>query len=143
VKTIVPIRCANQVLRLPWEICGTSSPYARPSRASQRLLRYQYTDVPSLEKLAREHGKEFADFFWQHLTEIAIDHQNGVFAGTNSLVETIGGLPPLTLAQFVEKHRSELTSQPSSSAHLPPGESIHENTPLPDRSLLTSYSGRG
>ena len=21
--------------------------------------------------------------FWQHLTEIAIDHQNGVFAGTN------------------------------------------------------------
>ena len=73
-------------------------------------VRYQQTDVPALKKLAQENGKEFGDFFWQHLTEIALDHQNGVFAGTNDFVEKIGGQPPLTLSQFVEKHRGELTA---------------------------------
>ncbi len=73
-------------------------------------VHYQQTDVSSLKKLAKENGKEFGDFFWQHLTEIAIDHQNGVFAGTNDFVEKIGGRPPLTLSEFVEKHRGELTA---------------------------------
>jgi NAD(P)H dehydrogenase (quinone) len=79
-------------------------------RVLGRPVRYQYTDVPSLAKLAKENGKEFPDFFWQHLTEIAIDHQNGVFAGTNDLVETVGGRPPLTLEEFVLAHRAELTA---------------------------------
>jgi NAD(P)H dehydrogenase (quinone) len=79
-------------------------------RVLGKPVRYQYTDVPSLKKLAKEHGKEFGDFFWQHLTEIAIDHENGVFAGTNDLVEKIGGRPPLTLGEFIEKHRNELTA---------------------------------
>ena len=78
-------------------------------RVLGRSVRYQYTDVPSLKKLAKEHGKEFPDFFWQHLEEIAVDHQDGVFSGTNDLVETIGGQPPMTLEAFVEKHRGELT----------------------------------
>ncbi len=41
----------------------------------------------------------------QHLREVAIDHTNGVFAGTNDLVEKIGGRPPLTVEGFVAKHR--------------------------------------
>ena len=32
----------------------------------------------------------------QHLREVAIDHQNGIFAGTNELIEKIGGHPPMT-----------------------------------------------
>ena len=38
--------------------------------------------------------------------EVAIDHQNGIFAGTNDLVEKIGGRPPMTLEAFIEKHRA-------------------------------------
>ena len=75
-----------------------------------KQVRYQQVDVPTLKQLAKDNGKEFGDFFWQHLSEIAIDHQEGVFAGTNDLVESIGGKPPMTLDQFVEKHRSELTA---------------------------------
>src|SRR6266849_1277193 len=45
-------------------------------------------------------------FVIQHLREVAIDHQNGVFAGTNNLVETIGGRPATTLEAFVDKHRA-------------------------------------
>ena len=45
------------------------------------------------------------EFLFQHLGEVVIDHQNGIFAGTNDLVERIGGRPPMTLEAFIEKHR--------------------------------------
>jgi NAD(P)H dehydrogenase (quinone) len=45
-------------------------------------------------------------FLIQHLREVAIDHQNGIFAGTNDLVEKIGGRPPMTLEEFITKHRT-------------------------------------
>jgi uncharacterized protein YbjT (DUF2867 family) len=75
-----------------------------------KAVQYQVTDVPSLAKLAKEHGKPLPDFFWQHITEIAIDHQNGVFAGANDLVEKIGGRPPLTLEAFVTLNRAQLVA---------------------------------
>ena len=43
-------------------------------------------------------------FLIQHLREVAIDHQNGIFAGTNDVVEKIGGRPPMTLEEFITKH---------------------------------------
>ena len=46
------------------------------------------------------------DFLFQHLREVAIDHQDGIFAGTNDNVEEIGGRPPMTLEAFIEKHRA-------------------------------------
>jgi hypothetical protein len=45
-------------------------------------------------------------FVIQHLREVAIDHQNGIFAGTNDLVEKIGGRAPTTLEEFINKHRA-------------------------------------
>ena len=44
-------------------------------------------------------------FLFQHLREVAIDHQNGVFEGTNDLVEKLGGRPPMTLEAFITKQR--------------------------------------
>ena len=45
-------------------------------------------------------------FTVQHLKEVAVDHQNGIFEGTNDLVEKLGGRPPTTLEAFIEKHRA-------------------------------------
>ncbi|MEA2632763.1 MAG: hypothetical protein QOE66_2982, partial [Chloroflexota bacterium] len=45
------------------------------------------------------------DFLFQHLNEVAIDHQHGVLAGTNDLVEKIGGRPPTTLEAFITRNR--------------------------------------
>ena len=45
-------------------------------------------------------------FAIQHLREVAIDHQNGIFAGTNDLIEKIGGRPPMTLEEFISKNRA-------------------------------------
>jgi uncharacterized protein YbjT (DUF2867 family) len=44
-------------------------------------------------------------FIVQHLKEVAVDHQNGIFAGTNDFVEKIGGRSPLTLEAFITKNR--------------------------------------
>jgi uncharacterized protein YbjT (DUF2867 family) len=47
-------------------------------------------------------------FLTQHLREVAIDDQNGVFAGANDVVKRIGGRQPTTLEEFITKHRQAL-----------------------------------
>jgi NAD(P)H dehydrogenase (quinone) len=37
----------------------------------------------------------------QHLSNVAVDYQNGVFSGTNNLIEVIGNRTPLTVEEFV------------------------------------------
>ena len=44
-------------------------------------------------------------FLMQHLHEVAIDHSNGVFAGTNNYIVEIGGRQPITVEEFVNKNR--------------------------------------
>ena len=50
-------------------------------------------------------GRTGESFLIQHLREVAIDHQNAVFAGTNDVVKKIGGRQPTTLEEFITKHR--------------------------------------
>jgi NAD(P)H dehydrogenase (quinone) len=57
----------------------------------------------AFESTSEPRGDSFAI---QHLREVAIDHQNGIFAGTNDLVEKIGGRPPITLEEFITKNRA-------------------------------------
>jgi len=47
---------------------------------------------------------------WQHFQEIAKDHQNGVFAGTNDTVEKITGQRPMSLPDFLQANRSVFSS---------------------------------
>jgi len=44
-------------------------------------------------------------FVMQHLKEVAIDHGNGVFAGTNNYIAEIGGRQPMTVEEFVTRNR--------------------------------------
>lgn len=41
----------------------------------------------------------------QHLVNVAIDYRNGVFSGTNDVVETLTGRPPLTVQEFVAHNK--------------------------------------
>ena len=61
------------------------------------------TGYGEVEQLQRGVLKE--SFLLQHLREVAADHQAGVFAGTNDLIERIGGRPPMSLEAFIERHR--------------------------------------
>lgn len=80
------------------------------SRVIGKPVRYQVTDVATLARLTKENGKDLGDFFWQHISEIVIDYENGIMAGSNDLVEKLGGRPPMSLLDFIEKHRDEFTA---------------------------------
>src|SRR6266852_2835644 len=69
-----------------------------PAGHSARTMYGEFEQAPD-----RRAGDSFVI---QHLREVAIDHQNGVFAGTNDLVETIGGRPATTLEAFINNHRA-------------------------------------
>jgi uncharacterized protein YbjT (DUF2867 family) len=58
------------------------------------------------DQWAREVTGQEIPFLGQHLHEVAIDHQNGIFAGTNDVVERITGRRPMTINEFVEKNRA-------------------------------------
>ena len=38
---------------------------------------------------------------------MAQDYQDGIFAGTNDVVESVAGKRPLTLEEFVERNRAK------------------------------------
>ncbi|WP_326565170.1 NmrA family NAD(P)-binding protein [Amycolatopsis rhabdoformis] len=42
----------------------------------------------------------------QHLSNVAIDYRNGVFSGTNDIVEKVGGRAPLSVGQYVRENRA-------------------------------------
>jgi uncharacterized protein YbjT (DUF2867 family) len=82
------------------------------SRALGKDVQYKQLDFEEFRKAfeagRKTTGRPVNDFLFQHLREVAIDHQNGIFAGTNDLVEKLGGRPPMTLEAFIEKHRAAI-----------------------------------
>ena len=78
------------------------------SRVMGKRVEYKQVDFDVFRRNMEAVGKASAvgnSFLFQHLREVAIDHQNGIFAGTNDLVEKIGGRPPMTLEEFINKNR--------------------------------------
>ncbi|MDL2405313.1 NmrA family NAD(P)-binding protein [Rhizobium calliandrae] len=49
---------------------------------------------------------KFPPFLVQHLVEVAQNYRDGIFSGTNDLVETITGTPALSVQQFVTNNRA-------------------------------------
>ena len=49
---------------------------------------------------------KFPPFLVQHLVEVAQHYQEGLFQGTNNVVETITGTPALSVPAFIEKYRN-------------------------------------
>ena len=79
------------------------------SRVLGKPVQYRQVDFEEFSKVLQDRGKNAGrenSFLFQHLKEVVIDHQNGVFAGTNDNVEKLGGRPPMTLEAFIEKHRA-------------------------------------
>jgi NAD(P)H dehydrogenase (quinone) len=66
---------------------------------------YQPMTIPEF-RLLMESGGVSARMV-QHIACVAQDYQDGIFAGTNDVVERITGRKPLTVEEFVEKHRSK------------------------------------
>jgi NAD(P)H dehydrogenase (quinone) len=72
---------------------------------------YEQIDAWELKKLSgnADTGRTArTDTMWQHFEEIAKDHQNGVFAGTNDLVQKIGGKRPMGLPEFLQANKTAI-----------------------------------
>ena len=81
---------------------------AGPEPGAGEDVEYKQVDFEEFSRALQASGKNAGrenSFLFQHLREVAIDHQNGIFAGTNDLVEKLGGRPPMTLEAFIKKHR--------------------------------------
>jgi NAD(P)H dehydrogenase (quinone) len=68
-------------------------------------VRYEPVDIPAYAAALTAQGR--TDFFVQHISNVAQDYQDGVFAGENNLVEVISGRRPMTVADYVDANRAD------------------------------------
>jgi NAD(P)H dehydrogenase (quinone) len=68
-------------------------------------VRYVPLDIPTFAAAMTARGG--TDFLVQHLSNVAQDYQDGIFAGENNLVEVISGHKPMTVADFVNANRAD------------------------------------
>ncbi|WP_123029551.1 NmrA family NAD(P)-binding protein [Mycolicibacterium stellerae] len=85
---------------------------AEISRALGRTITYEPIDF----------DPEFADALTaadytphriQHLRNVCLDYEHGIFAGTNDIVERVGKRKPLGVAEFIGQHRELFDKAPA------------------------------
>ena len=67
-------------------------------------VRYEPVEIPTFAATLTAEGR--TDFFVQHISSVAQDYQDGIFAGENNLVEVISGRKPMTVADYVNANRA-------------------------------------
>ena len=69
-------------------------------------------------------SKGFPAHLVQHLGAVVQDYQDGIFAGTNDYIETIGGKTPMTVEEYAQAHREAFSHDcpRPSRPRRPPGE---------------------
>jgi NAD(P)H dehydrogenase (quinone) len=85
--------------------------YAIAAKVGQALnvsARYEPIDIAAFGAAMTEQGA--TAFLVQHLSSVARDYQEGVFAGANNLVEVITGSPPMTVEEYVSANRAAFNS---------------------------------
>ncbi|MFD7603459.1 NmrA family NAD(P)-binding protein [Streptomyces mirabilis] len=75
--------------------------------AMTRVLGRRVTYVPiEVDQFRTEQiEKGFNPYLVQHLTNVAIDYQNGIFSGTNEVVRTLTSADPLGVEDFIARNR--------------------------------------
>jgi NAD(P)H dehydrogenase (quinone) len=71
-------------------------------------VRYEPIEIPQFAKALS--ARSATDFLVQHLSSVAVDYRNGIFAGTNNLIEVITGTAPLTVEDFTAGIRDQLST---------------------------------
>lgn len=74
------------------------------SRVLGREVTYQPIELDEFAVILQEWGAP--PHLVQHLLSVAIDYRNGVFAGTNDLVEKISGAAPMDVESFLSEKRA-------------------------------------
>jgi NAD(P)H dehydrogenase (quinone) len=107
-------------------------------------VRYEPVTIPTFAASMTARGA--TPFLVQHLSHVAQDFLDGVFAGTNNLVEVISGSAPMTVEDYVAATRDEFNHDgrhPLRDALLPAQNPPHQCYSLQQRRtkwLLTVLS---
>ena len=91
-----------------YPLCGPAvHSFAEVAEIASRVLGTQiaYQQV-NVDAFAESLGQTGNALFKEHLREVAVELQEGVFAGTNSVAAQISGRPPMTIDEFVAKNRA-------------------------------------
>ncbi len=87
---------------------------AEMSAALGRPVRYQPVPAEAFAAVMKQTGVN--DFALQHVTAGGVvDFADGRFAGTNDVVERVGGRPPTTVRQFVTSRAAAFAGPPPSA----------------------------
>ncbi|OAH45389.1 NmrA family transcriptional regulator [Sphingobium yanoikuyae] len=69
-----------------------------------KTITYQPVSIEAFTRRISE-THHYPPFLVQHLAAVAQDYRDGLFAGTNDVIERITGVPPMTVQEFVSRHR--------------------------------------
>ena len=78
---------------------------AAMSEVLDARIEYAPTSIEAF-RIKMETLYKFPPFLTQHLVEVAQNYRDGIFSGTNDVVEKVTGQPPLSVQQFVAKYRA-------------------------------------
>lgn len=74
------------------------------TEALGRKITYVEMEIDSFEQNLQERG--FTPHFIQHIAEVAQDCRDGVFSGTNDVVEKLTGQRPMGMREFIAKNKA-------------------------------------
>jgi uncharacterized protein YbjT (DUF2867 family) len=82
--------------------------YAEIAEKLSKLLGREIVYSPSTVDEYRTHLEKYKlpEFMIQHFGEVAIDYQNGIFAGEDHVIHQLTGQAPMTVETFIEANRS-------------------------------------
>ncbi|HWO64909.1 MAG TPA: hydroxylase, partial [Umezawaea sp.] len=95
---------AGEVYRLrgPVELNHTEIA-AELSATLGRPISYEPISLDEFSTALAERG--FGPHLVQHLRNVAVDYRNGIFAGADDVVETVGGTAPMTVAEYAVRNK--------------------------------------
>ncbi|WP_368622126.1 NAD(P)H-binding protein [Paraburkholderia sp. BR13444] len=91
-----------------YELCGPIElDHQRIADEIGKVLDREIVYNPATLDEYREHLQKYGlpEFMIQHFIEVAIDYQNGVFAGKDGIIEQVTGQAPQTVEEFVRANR--------------------------------------
>ena len=86
-----------------YEIAGAMT------RALGRQVTYVPIELDEFQAILEKRGAP--GHLIQHLLAVAVDYRNGIFAGTNDLVKTIGRTDPLDVQGFIAQNRTSFDTR--------------------------------
>jgi NAD(P)H dehydrogenase (quinone) len=113
-------RAIAAILSDPAEHAGKTYPLFGPKELSQvqiveilseimgRKITYVPIEIETFQQNFKERG--FTPHFIQHISSVAMDCRNGLFAGTNDWIEKLTGRQPLSIADYITKNKAMFAS---------------------------------